>query len=217
MRKIATTLLMTGLLTSVAAMAQSNDKPSVYRYRYRDAQGQPHYSDGLTSDAIKYGYDVVNDHGIVIRHVDKPLSPEERVQAQKLAEQQAAAKRAAEDQAHNDDQMVAAYPTEASYQASLKQNLDTIDQQINTTKINLHSQEKALTDLLARAGESERAKQPVPKSLNDAIAQQRNVVAAQRATLLKQEVSRDAAETRMGAQMAHYREVKAAMQKDRGE
>ncbi|HEY9133799.1 MAG TPA: DUF4124 domain-containing protein [Dyella sp.] len=220
MYKFATALLTAGLLLGIgtAACAQSNAQgKGLYRYRWHDGQGLPHYSDSLTAEAMKYGYDLVNDRGIVVQHVERQLTPEERAAAQKVAAQQAAVKRAADEQVRNDDQMLAAYPTEAAYQASLKQNLDTIDQQINTTQINLHSQEKALTDLLARAGEAERAKQPVPKSLNDSIARQRNVVAGQRDVLLKQQETRDAAETKMTEQMAHYRQVKAAADKDRGE
>jgi hypothetical protein len=217
MRTIFAAITIAAAVVSAPVFAQQKQSQSAYRYRWTDAQGLPHYSDSLSADAMKYGYDIVNDRGLTVGHVDRQLNPQERAAAQKIAAQNAAAKQAADDQARSDSQMLAAYSSEAAYQASLKQNLDTIDQQINTTKINLHSQEKALTDLLARAGEAERAKQPVPKSLNDSIAKQRNVVAGQRDVLLKQETTRDAAETRMVEQMAHYRQVKAAAEKDRGE
>lgn len=209
-----TSLILAGLMAVACAHAQNQGNNGV-RYKWRDGQGLPHYSDSLTSEAIKYGYDVVNDRGLVIQHVERQLNPEERAAARKVADEQAAQQRAAQERARNDSQMLAAYPTEDGYKASLQQEVDNIDQQIRTTQINLHSQEKALTDLLTRAGDLERAKQPVPKFLTDSIAKQRNIVAGQRALLDHQQAARDAASTRMTQQLQHYRELKAAQAKDK--
>ena len=209
-----TSLILAAVMAATCAHAQSDSRNGM-RYKWRDAQGLPHYSDSLTGEAIKYGYDVVNDRGLVMRHVDRQLNPEEREAARKAAEEQAAQQRAAQERSRNDLQMLAAYPTEADYKTSLQQEIDNIDQQIRTTQLNLHSQEKALTDLLGRAGDLERAKQPVPKFLNDSIAKQRNVVAGQRAALDRQQAARDAASGRMTQQLQHYRDLKAAQGKDK--
>ncbi|NKJ22649.1 DUF4124 domain-containing protein [Dyella sp. SG609] len=207
-----TSLILAAVIAVACAHAQTENTNGM-RYKWRDGQGLPHYSDSLTGEAIKYGYDVVNDRGLVMRHVERQLNPEEREAARKAAEEQAAQQRAAQDRSRNDAQMLAAYPNEADYKASLQQEIDNIDQQIRTTQINLHSQEKALTDLLTRAGDMERAKQAVPKFLNDGIAKQRNVVAGQRAALDRQQAARDAASTRMTTQLQHYRDLKAAQNK----
>lgn len=209
-----TSLILAAAMAVTCAHAQTENKNGTH-YKWRDGQGLPHYSDSLNAEAIKYGYDVVNDRGLVIQHVERQLNPEERAAARKAADEQAAQQRAAQDRARNDSQMLSAYPNEADYKASLQQEVDNIDQQIRTTQINLHSQEKALTDLLTRAGDLERAKQPVPKFLNDSIAKQRNVVAGQRAALDRQQAARDAASTRMVQQVQHYRDLKAAQSKDK--
>lgn len=209
-----TSLILAAVMAVTCAHAQTDNRNGM-RYKWRDAQGLMHYSDSLTSEAMKYGYDVVNDRGLVMRHVDRQLNPEEREAARKAAEAQAAQQRAAEERSRNDAQMLAAYPTEAEYKTSLQQEVDNIDQQIRTTQINLHSQEKALTDLLGRAGDLERAKQPVPKFLNDSIAKQRNVVAGQRAALDRQQAARDAASARITQLLQHYRDLKAAQGKDK--
>src|SRR5690606_28262313 len=39
------------------------------RYKWRDAQGNLHYSDSLPAEAARMGYEVVNSHGIVIKRV----------------------------------------------------------------------------------------------------------------------------------------------------
>jgi len=209
-----TSLILAAVIAVAGAHAQNQGNNGM-RYKWRDGQGLPHYSDSLTSDAIKYGYDVVNDRGLVIQHVERQLNPEERAAARKAADEQAAQQRAAQERERNDSQLLSAYPNEADYKTSLQQEVDNIDQQIRTTQINLHSQEKALTDLLARAGDLERAKQPVPKFLSDSIAKQRNVVAGQRAALDRQQAARDAASAKIGPQLQHYRDLKAAQGKDK--
>lgn len=210
MRK--TVFAMALLALTIGAQVQAQ-KGTGYRYRWKDAAGLPHYSDSLTADALKYGYDLVNDSGLVVQHVDRQLTPEERAAAQKVADQQAAQQRALQERQRQDNQLLTAYPNEEAYRISLQQSLDNIDQQIHTTKINLASQEKALTDLLTRAGDMERAKQPVPKFLNDNIAQQRDVVTHQRALLDRQQAARDAAEKKNVQDLQHYRDLKAAQAK----
>jgi seryl-tRNA synthetase len=209
MRRTLIVIAILALAASAQAQAQKTSSSS-YRYRWKDASGLPHYSDSLTSDALKYGYDLVNDRGLVVQHVDRQLNPEERAAAQKAAEEQAAQERD-----RVDSQMLAAYPTEEGYAISLKQGLENLDQQIGTTRANLRSQEKALTDLLTRAGDLERAKQPVPKILNDSIAKQRDVVTRQRDTLERELNARDAAEKKNVDDLKHYRDVKAAKEKER--
>jgi hypothetical protein len=211
------TLIVIAMLALTAGLHAQAQKPtsSSYRYRWKDSTGLPHYSDSLTSDALKYGYDLVNDRGLVVQHVDRQLNPDERAAAQKLAEQQAAEQHAAQERQRADSQMLAAYPTEEAYKTGQQLQLDSIDQQITTTRANLHTQEKALTDLLTRAGDLERAKQPVPKFLNDSIAKQRDVVAKQRDTLEREQTSREAAQHKNAQDLQHYRELKAAQDKER--
>ncbi len=212
MRKLWPVFATVILAASQCAIAQ---EASHVRYKWQDAQGLVHFSDSLSSDAMKYGYTLVNDHGVVVGRVARQLTPEERAAANKLAAQQAAEQRAARELANAETQMLNAYPDEASFRLSQQQTLDTIDQQIHTTQINLRSQEKALTDLLARAADLERAKQPVPPYLVDGIAKQRNVVTGQRTNLTRQRAEKSRATSAQRSELARYRELKAA--RDKGE
>jgi len=203
----AVTLL---LVIGFAVQAAPSEYGGNTRYRWRDGQGQLHYSDSLASEALKYGYDVVNDRGAVVRHVGRQLTADEAAQARQQAELTAQRQRAADEAARADAQMLAAYPDEAAFQAAQKMALDTVDQQIGITRGNLVTQEKALTDLLARAGELERNQQTIPSSLNQQITQQRAVVASQRALLERLQTQRQTAVQKGAQQLQHYREVKAA-------
>ncbi|MDQ0009459.1 small-conductance mechanosensitive channel [Luteibacter jiangsuensis] len=199
------------LCIGAAAFAQKNTaNNNAYRYRWKDASGQSYFSDSLTSDAMKAGYDVVNSQGMVVRHVDRQLTADERAAARKVADAQAAAQQAQQQRQREDAQMLNAYPDEAAFAAAKSAEVDNFEQAARTTRLNLQGQEKALADLLNRAGDLERAKQPVPKYLGDRIAEQRNTVASLRATLQRQQAAKDAAKANMEAQLRHYRELKAA-------
>lgn len=211
MRKSLLVFAAIALGASVCAHAQNTGN---LRYKWYDGQGLMHFSDSLTAEAMKYGYDLVNDHGMVVRHVPRQLNAEERAAANKLAAEQAAKQRAAKEIADAEAQMLAAYPDVESYKISLQQTLDNMDQQIHTTQINLRSQEKALTDLLARAAEIENSKKPVPVFITNSITAQRNVVNGQRDVLERQQNLRAQTVQLQVKQLARYRELKAEQAKN---
>jgi hypothetical protein len=213
MRKILIIVATAALSLGAVAHAQTSNVSNV-RYKWHDAQGLVHYSDSLTADAMKYGYDLVDDRGLVVQHVARQLNPEERAAAEKLAEAQAAKDRAAKEQANAEAQMLSAYPDELTYKISQQQQLDTIDQQIHTTQINLRSQEKALTDLLARAADMERGKESVPKFISDGIAKQRDVVTGQRNALTHQQDARAQLVQQQAKDLDRYRVLKAQQLKE---
>jgi hypothetical protein len=209
MHKSLLAIVVAALVASLSVQAQNTGNT---RYKWHDGQGLMHFSDSLTAEAMKYGYELVNDRGMVVQRVPRQLNAEERAVANKLAAEQEAKRRAAQERANAEAQMLSAYPDEESYKISLQQTLDTIDQQIHTTQINLRSQEKALTDLLGRAADIENTKDTVPKFLVDSIAAQRNVVASQRNTLQRQRALRAQAVQAQARQLARYRELKAAQE-----
>ncbi|HEY9513254.1 MAG TPA: DUF4124 domain-containing protein [Rhodanobacter sp.] len=210
MHKSLPLLVAAILFASQFALAQES---SHVRYKWQDAQGLMHFSDSLSAEALKYGYSLVNDQGLVIGRVQRQLTPDERAAANKLAAQQAAQQRAARDLANREAQMLNAYPDESMFRIYQQQTLDAIDQQIHTTQINLRSQENALTDLLARAADLERNKEPVPPSLVDSIAKQRTVVTGQRSALTRQQATRASTVQAQSQQLTRYRELRTAQQR----
>ena len=212
MHKLRFIFSVTALALSASAYAQGTSSGGL-RYKWRDDQGHVHFTDSLTPDAIKYGFDAVNDQGLVVQHVARQLTPKERDAANKLAADQAAKQHAEQERANADAQMIQAYPDEAAYKIYQQQALDTMDQQIRTVQLNLRSQEKALTDLLTRAADMERTQKTVPKFMVDNIASQRTVVTDQRATLQRLQDARAQTVKDQAGQMAHYRDAKAAFNK----
>ena len=200
-------MIATMMAANQLAFAQSRNH---LRYQWQDAHGLTHYSDSLNTEAMKLGYTVINDEGLVVARVARQLTPEERAAANKLAQQKAAEQRAAREVASRETQMLTAFPDEEAFQGFQKQQLQTVDSQIRTTQTNLRTQEVALTDLLDRAADLERAKEPVPKFLTDDITKQRTVVTGQRSALLRQQAARAKLVQAQNVQLARYRELKAA-------
>ncbi len=203
---------VTCLLLASSAQILAQSSAGQYRYTWKDDQGQPHYSDSLTNQAIKNGYEVVNDQGMIVRHVPRALTAEEHAHANAVAAKAADARHAQEQQRQADRQMMAAYPTEQSFVAAQQAELDHIDQTIHTTQLNLHSQEENLAELLAHAAGMQSNGDTVPKSLADRITRQRATVTAQRRMLERQHDKRQAAVQREQRQLRHYHDVRARMQ-----
>jgi hypothetical protein len=214
MRLFFRALACVGLCATFAVQAQTGDKANAFRYKWRDGKGLPHYSDSLNAEALKYGYDVIDGRGLTVNHVERQLTPDERVAAKKAADERAAAEQIVQDQHRNDMQMLNAYPSETSFVTARQAEIDNLDLSAKTIRINLQTQEKNLSDLLTRAGDLERARQPVPPYLTERIAEQRTTVSNLRTTLERQRAARDDAQQRADAGLKHYRELRAAEKSD---
>jgi Domain of unknown function (DUF4124) len=196
-----------------ATFAQNVSK---VHYRWVDAGGLTHFSDSLTDDAVKYGYDVINNDGQIVTHVSRQMSAAERAVAQQQAAEQAAQENAIEARKREDLNLLNTYPDDNALKLEQQQVLDSLDEQMATTRVNLHTQDASLTDLLNRAADNERAKQPVPKTLVDQITMQRNIVANERALLERQEANRDVVVQQQAQDLQHYLDLKAREKAERG-
>jgi hypothetical protein len=213
-RRLIAAITFALLGAGMAAHAQKHDaKQDQYRYKWVDAQGLPHYSDSLTEDAIRRGYDVVNNQGLVVRHVNRPMTAAERKAANARAQASARAQAERQRQQREDQQMLAAYPTEADFATAQQAELDNLDQSIKTTRMNLHSQESSLSELLAHAASIQGSGGKVSVSLNQRIALQRKAVSEQRDTLDRLIKERASAETEAKARLHRYRELRAQEQR----
>lgn len=207
MRKSVFVFTVAALLASASALGQAKD---AVRYKWRDGQNLQHFSDGLTAETMKYGYDVVNNQGLIVQHVPRQLTTDERVAANKVAAEETIKQRIEQDRLNGESQMMQAYPDEASYRTLQQRSLDTLDQQIHTTQLNMRTQEKALTVLLARAADLERTEKRVSPTIVDSIAAQRVIVTTQATTLQRQQATREQLVRDQVVQLARYREIKAS-------
>jgi acyl transferase domain-containing protein len=175
------------------------------RYKWRDAEGNLHYSDSLPAEAGVHGYDVINAQGVLVKRVEPAMTAEEKAVAKAEAAQERAEKDATERQLRNDQQLLAANPTEADLRKTQAQQIEMIDLQIKSVQTGLQSLERSLTDLLGRAADLERSETAVPERLNTQISDLRGKINAQYALLERSKAERAKTLQGFDAEVERYR------------
>lgn len=205
MRKTSLRLSLILLASSVviSAFAAGN-----VRYKWRDADGNLHYSDSLPADANVYGYDIVSAQGIVVKHVPAAMTPDQRAAARIEAAEVRSAKDEAERQNREDQQLLAANPTEADLLNSQKQQIEMIDLSIKSLDTGLQSLERNLTDLLGRAADLERDNMAVPARLTAQIADVRSKINAQHTQMERRQAEREKTAQGFAEELDRYRALR---------
>jgi valyl-tRNA synthetase len=211
MRKTTYFMALMLFAASSASIAMQQSKPESYRYRWHDSHGQSHFSDSLTAQAIKNGYDVINNSGMIVRHVQRTLTPDERKAAQAAAAKATAARAAAQRQHSQDIQMLNAYPNLRVFKDAQQAEVDQISQSVRTTRVNLKSQEENLAALLAHVADIKHSGKSVPAFMSKRIDKQRAAVTEQRAALEQQKKAKIEAEKQMQERIERYRKLSAQL------
>lgn len=181
------------------------------RYKWHDANGSLHYADMLPPEAAKFGYDVVNAQGIVVKHVDRAKTADEMA-ASKSAQKKAQSEREQADAvARADTQLLSGYPEEADLKRSQQQKLELLDQQVIAAEISLRAQEQTLADMLGRAAEAERGGKTLPEAQAGQLAKMRKQVDDQRAAVGRRENERQQASGNFELEITRYRALKAKL------
>jgi hypothetical protein len=207
-------MLVAALALSVGVDALAANKPSSggadhNRYKWRDAAGNLHYSDSVPAEATKFGYEIVNPQGIVVKRVERAKTPAEIAAAKVEAAKAQADRRVAEQSARNDEQLLSNYPIEDDLKHAQQQQLDMLNQQVKAAEVSLRNQEQSLADLLDRAAEAERTGKELPAEQTKQLARMRKQVDEQRMTVDARAQERDAATSHFDEEITHYRELKA--------
>lgn len=197
-------VILIALLIVVPAqtlLAQSNARQ---RYSWVDDQGHKHISDEVPASAARFGYDILNEMGRVIGHVDGAKTPEE-IAAEKRQMEEA---RLARTQEQQDQVLLMTFPTEDDLLRSQHNQEDMTAQRIESTRANMNSQLEALSGLLSQAADLQRNGETLPRYLEDRIAQQRQIIRQQRAWIADSEKELAALRSENAATLAHYRNLR---------
>lgn len=196
-------LVLLAAVFAMTALAAGN-----VRYKWRDAEGNLHYTDSLPADAGVRGYDVINAQGIVVKRVEAAKTPEQKTEAKLAADAARAEKIAAEKQQRADQQLLAANPTENDLKETQRQQIAMIDQQISGLQAGLESLEKSLTELLGQAAELERSDRTVPPRLVNQIADMRKKIESQHAVIGRRNAERATVVQEFVVELDHYRALR---------
>jgi len=201
---------MAALLLTMATVSACFAAPASHhkQYRWSDASGNLHYSDTLTTDAIQAGYDVINDKGLVLKHIDRARTDAERAEAETAAAAETAAKLEADRQAEADRRLLAAFPTEKDLVRARQAQIDSLEQSILAATNSLNGQEQALSDNLGHAATIERSGKAVPADLTKQIETLRKSAESLRRYIERRKKEKVEAANKLETDVAHYREAR---------
>ena len=207
--------MRTAILIPVAAtLLLCSGMASAKIYKCTDSNGKVFYSQTYDPKQCSGGSQL-NAQGLEVRKLERQKTPEEIAAEREQAKVDADAKLVAEAQAQQDRALMMSYNSEEDLERARSQEVEVVQASINTSKLSLASQEKALAEILAHAASFERAKTPVPQVTNDQL----KIVRQQIDTTNKQITLREAEMSRIkatyDAKFSRYRELKTKMDAQR--
>ena len=207
-----TTFAFTLVLAASQALAQ---QPSGHtRYRWTDSHGLVQYGDSPTAEALQAGYDVIDGRGVVVKHVDRMKTAEEKKSDESTAAALEREKQHASEAAQADRQLLQAYPSEEALIDAQKKRIAAIDQDIANVKVSETNQEKSLAEQLAYASTFERDGKAVPAPLKQQVEMLRVNVEKQKTFIAAKLAQRADSEQKAQIELAHYRELRSAQTKE---
>jgi len=178
--------------------------------KWVDEKGVTHYGNSQPGAATGLGSQTLNAQGI-------PTNTQANQQnaAAKAAElkNQEQLKIAQEKQAAADQRLIDSYASEQDLERNYEQNVELLDQQINSTQSDIENRQKGLNKLVATAAESERAGKPVAEQIKMMIVNERAQIETQKAYIATRHAARVLAKTQFDANLKKYREVIARNKK----
>jgi chromosome segregation ATPase len=145
-------------------------------YKWVDANGQVHYSNQLPPDAAQREREVINEQGRTLKVYQAPLSPEEKVEAKRLAELDARKKELAEKRANHDRSLLATYSNIKDMYKARDGKISAIESLIQLTNSRISSTQIRQQRLTEEAANYERSGKQLPASLLSQISNLRNQV-----------------------------------------
>lgn len=191
-------LVVIALLGAGTAQAQK-------LYRWVDEDGNVHYSDKVPPEQKDLARDELNKEGLVVERVERAMTPEEKAAKKAAEEALREANRAREEQRRKDAVLLESYASEEDIMRTRDQKLQAIERTINITDATVDSQERALADLIKRAGDVERAGQEVSAALRTSIESTQQQIASQKAFKSRKEAERKEIEEQAEYDLKRYR------------
>jgi hypothetical protein len=204
-----TTFVIFGGLLLASSVAQAKI------YKCTDTKGKVFYSQSYDPKLCGGGGSQLNEQGLEVKKLERQKTPEEIQAEREQAKRAAEAQVIADAQAQQDRALMMSYTSEADLQRARDQELEVVQASVNTTKLSLASQEKALAEILAHAASFERAKTPVPQVTTDQLKVVRQQIDTTNRQLAERQAEMKRIEATYTAKFARYRELKAKIDAQR--
>ena len=193
---------------SISVAAASTAAPKIVKWV--DEKGVTHFGNSQPGAATGLGSQTLNAQGIPTntqanqQNAASAAAEAKRLEALKISQQK---------QAEADQRLIDSYASEQDLQRNYQQNVELLDQQINSTQSDIENRQKGLNKLVATAAESERAGKPVAEQIKMMIVNERAQIETQKAYIATRQAARVTAKTQFEANLKKYREVIARSKK----
>lgn len=157
-------------------------------YRYTDASGVPVMNDRLPPEAIKNGYEVLNDQGVVVRVVPAQMTPEEVAELDEQTARERAAREAKALQEQKDQLLLMRYSSISDIEAARERALQSIRIRVSILRSNIRSMVQQVENYQAEAANIERSGGTVDQERMDAIENVRKRLASTQRQLADREL-----------------------------
>ena len=163
-------LLLSALATGTAAHAERT-------YKWTDANGRVNYSNRMPPESVQQERREINEQGRVIKVYSAPLTPEEKVEAHRLAGLAAKKQERARKRAIHDRSLLATYSNIKDMKAAQKDKIFLIESIVHLTNRRIKSMQERLLAMSEEAAQFERSGKRLPFTLSSQISNLRDQIA----------------------------------------
>lgn len=205
-RFLTLSLLAIFSLSSASAYAGPNDSPRIKKCQ--DTHGRWHYGDTADSQCKQSKVVEMNKQGITTKEIPAPLTPKELEQRELNKNTVAAEKKKAEEQARQDQILLATYGHEDDISFVRDRKIADIDGQVKASLQTLTSLGNALKRVQAQAAEEQRGGKPISEATTKHIANIEAQIAKHQQYVALKKQEEEATRIQAEKDMARYRELK---------
>jgi hypothetical protein len=181
-------------------------------YRYKTADGVTVVNWQIPPELAANGYEVINEHGVVLRTVPKALTAEERAKlgSAELAERERLEQ--LEAQRKRDESLLLRYSSVGDIDAARQRALRELKVRISILNSNLRTQRQRVENHQARIAAAQRAGRDPNAADLDAIESLKREIAATERSIADRQREVDQVNARFESDMARFRELQGVVE-----
>ncbi len=193
-------------LAGASAHAGPNDSPRIKKCQ--DTQGRWHYGDTADAQCKQSKVVEINKQGITTKEIAAPLTPEELKQRELNKSSVEAEKKKADEQARQDQLLLATYGHEDDISFVRDRKIADIEGQMQSSLQTLTSLGNALKRVQAQAAEEQRGGKPVSEATTKHIANIETQISKHEQYVALKKQEEEATRLQAKKDMERYRELK---------
>lgn len=154
------------------------------------------------------GHVELNKQGVTVKQHERALSPEEVAERKRIEDEEKARKAAEEEQFRKDQMLLNTFASEDEIVMTRDGKIKILRTEIKLTRNSLNNARKRLNDLRKQAADLERAGKPVPKKLNDDIAQAKSQVDSYKEFIASKDGEQQKINSQFDSDLKRFRELR---------